>query len=379
MTQGTMNQPAQFEIFLATQPGLEALLLDEVIERGFRQAKATGGGVTIWGDWNDVWRANLTLRGASKVLARIGEFRAFHLAQLDKRSRKFPWGDILMPGHVVKAEVVTNRKSKIYHAGAAIERIERAIHEEFGAKIAESMDEADIIIKARIDDNNVRLSVDTSGIGLHKRGYKQAMGKAPLRETMAALALRGCGYDGNETVLDPMCGSGTFLIEAAQISRNLMAGRSRNFAFERLASYDAQAVKTLKDSWLPKESLQKFYGSDRNVNVIGFSKENAKRGGVEDMCFFSPLPLSKIERPEGLPGLVITNPPYGARIGKKKDLFALYTAFGDVMRDRFKGWRVGMITSDTKLAEATKLPWLKTGPPIAHGGLKVRLFKTEAI
>ena len=374
-----MNQPAQFEIFLATQPGLEALLLDEVIERGFRQAKATGGGVTIWGDWNDVWRANLTLRGASKVLARIGEFRAFHLAQLDKRSRKFPWGDILMPGHVVKAEVVTNRKSKIYHAGAAIERIERAIHEEFGAKIAESMDEADIIIKARIDDNNVRLSVDTSGIALHKRGYKQAMGKAPLRETMAALALRGCGYDGNETVLDPMCGSGTFLIEAAQISRNLMAGRSRNFAFERLASYDAQAVKTLKDSWLPKESLQKFYGSDRNVNVIGFSKENAKRGGVEDMCLFSPLPLSKIERPEGSPGLVITNPPYGARIGKKKDLFALYTAFGDVMRDRFKGWRVGMITSDTKLAEATKLPWLKTGPPIAHGGLKVRLFKTEAI
>ena len=89
MTQDTMNQPAPFEIFLATQPGLETLLLDEVIERGFQRAKTTGGGVTIWGDWNDVWRANLTLRGASKVLARIGEFRAFHLAQLDKRSRKF--------------------------------------------------------------------------------------------------------------------------------------------------------------------------------------------------------------------------------------------------------------------------------------------------
>ena len=140
-----MNQPAPFEIFLATQPGLETLLLDEVIERGFQRAKATGGGVTIWGDWNDVWRANLTLRGASKVLARIGEFRAFHLAQLDKRSRKFPWGDTLMPGHTVKVEVVTNRKSKIYHAGAAIERIERAIHEEFGAQIAKFMEDADII------------------------------------------------------------------------------------------------------------------------------------------------------------------------------------------------------------------------------------------
>jgi len=379
MTQDTMNQPAPFEIFLATQPGLETLLLDEVIERGFQRAKTTSGGVTIWGDWNDVWRANLTLRGASKVLARIGEFRAFHLAQLDKRSRKFPWGNTLMPGHTVKVEVVTNRKSKIYHAGAAIERLERAIHEEFGAQIATSMDDADIIIKTRIDDNNVRLSVDTSGVGLHKRGYKQAMGKAPLRETMAALALRGCGYDGTETVLDPMCGSGTFLIEAAQISRNLMAGQTRSFAFESLASYDAKAVQSLKDNWIIRDSSQKFYGSDRNVNVIGFSKDNSERGGVADMCEFKPLPLSKIERPAGPPGLIITNPPYGARIGKKKDLFALYTSFGDVMRDRFKGWRIGMITSDTKLAEATKLPWLKTGPPIAHGGLKVKLFRTEAI
>jgi len=135
MSQGLMNESPEFEIFLGTQPGLESLLLEEVIERGFRRAKAIGGGVIIWGNWNDVWRANLTLRGASKVLARIGEFRAFHLAQLDKRSRKFPWGNILMAGHRVKVEVVTNRKSKIYHAGAAIERIERAIHEEFGATI----------------------------------------------------------------------------------------------------------------------------------------------------------------------------------------------------------------------------------------------------
>ncbi|MEP3892009.1 MAG: class I SAM-dependent RNA methyltransferase [Hellea sp.] len=374
-----MSDSPKFEIFLGTQPGLETLLLQEVIECGFERAKTVGGGVTVWGGWDDVWRANLILRGASKVLARIGEFRAFHLAQLDKRSRKFPWGETLMPGHTVKVEVVTNRKSKIYHAGAAIERLERAIHEEFGAKIAKSMDDADIIIKTRIDDNNVRLSVDTSGVGLHKRGYKLAMGKAPLRETMAALALRGCGYDGKEAVFDPMCGSGTFLIEAAQISCNIMAGRSRKFAFEKLASYDADAVLSIRDKWTPRDSPQRFYGSDRNVNVIGFSKANAERGGVLDMCEFSPLPLSKVQRPDGPPGLVIVNPPYGARIGKKKDLFALYTAFGDVMRDRFTGWRVGMITSDTKLAEATKLPWLPTGAPIAHGGLKVKLFKTDAL
>ena len=369
----------QFEIFLAAPPGLERYLLAEIIEAGFKDAKATGGGVTIIGDWTDVWRANLTLRGASKVLARIGSFRAFHLAQLDKRARKFAWEAVLTPDMIVKVEVVTNRKSKIYHAGAAIQRIERAIHEELGCKIAESMDEAQIVIKTRIDDNNVHLSVDTSGAGLHKRGWKQAMGKAPIRETMAALTLRACGYDGSEPILDPMCGSGTYIIEAAQIARNIMPGRSRDFAFEKLATYDPGALARIKSEWQTRMAAHRFYGSDRNVNVIGFSKDNAQRAGVLDICDFSPLAVSSIVRPDGPPGLVMVNPPYGTRVGKKKDLFALYSAFGDVMRERFTGWRVGMITSDTLLAEATKLPWQTPGPPIAHGGLKVKLFQTKPL
>ncbi|NRA86130.1 MAG: class I SAM-dependent RNA methyltransferase, partial [Rhizobiales bacterium] len=358
---------------------LESYLLEEVIEAKFKRPETISGGVIIWGGWNDVWRANLTLRGASKILARFGGFRAFHVAQLDKRARKYPWGDILMPGHVVKVEVTTNRKSKIYHAGAAVQRIERAIHEEFGAQIATSMDDAEIVIKARIDDNNIVFSVDTSGDGLHKRGHKQAMGKAPMRETMAALLLRACGFTGNEPVLDPMCGSGTFLIEASEISRNMMAGRARKFAFEKLTSYDKAAVERIKQSWEECDSTQHFYGSDRNVNVIGFSKDNAKRAGVDDICTFNPTPLSNVIRPEGATGLVIVNPPYGGRIGKKKDLFALYSAFGDVMRDQFKGWRIGMVTSDTELAKATKLPWLPTGAPIAHGGLKVKLYRTDIL
>ena len=274
---------------------------------------------------------------------------------------------------------MTNRKSKIYHAGAAVERLERAISEEFGAPIVKSVTEAEIVIKVRIDDNNLILSVDTSGEGLHKRGHKQAMGKAPLRETMAALALRACGYKGHEPVLDPMCGSGTFLIEAAEVARNLLAGRARSFAFEKLASFDSAQVKSLREHWKTKETEQRFYGSDRNVNVLGFAKENAARAGVEELCTFAPTPLSEVVRPEGPAGLVIVNPPYGARIGKKKDLFSLYSAFGDVMRDRFEGWRVGMITADDQLAQATKLPWQPVGAPIAHGGLKVRLYQTHAL
>ncbi|WP_415810872.1 THUMP domain-containing class I SAM-dependent RNA methyltransferase [Litorimonas haliclonae] len=370
---------APFEIFLSTSPGLEELLLQEVKEAGFNNPKATAGGITISGDWEDVWRANLSLRGASKVLARIGEFRAFHLAQLDKRARKFPWEDTLTSGSKVKVEVSTNKKSKIYHAGAAEERIERAISEGFGAEIVDSKQDADIVIKTRIDRNNVILSVNTSGQGLHKRGYKQAMGKAPMRETMAALCLRGCGFKGDEPVLDPMCGSGTFLIEAAETSAGLLPGRSRSFAFEKLATYDAERVDKLKAEKPRLDVKHHFYGSDRNVKVIEFANENAARAGVTQHCTFSPMPLTALERPDGPPGLVIVNPPYGARVGKKKDLFALYNSFGQIMQEKFQGWRVGMITSDTNLAQATNLPWLPTDAPINHGGLRVKLFKTRVL
>ncbi|WP_460273513.1 THUMP domain-containing class I SAM-dependent RNA methyltransferase [Celeribacter sp. ULVN23_4] len=370
-----------FEIFLGTQPGLEPYLLEEAVEAGFPAPEAVGGGVTFDGTWDDVVRANLTLRGAARVLARIGSFRAFHLAQLDKRSRKFPWGDVLRADVPFRVEVVTGKRNKIYHAGAAQERIERAITEELGAPISA---EAEVVLKVRIEDDNVILSVDTSGEALHKRGYKAGVGKAPMRETMAASFLRACGYAGGEPVLDPMCGSGTFVIEAAEIARGMMPGRARGFAFEKLAPFNPAAVNSttvqkLKEGWVEKPCDLQFYGSDRNVNVVRMANENAERAGVADLCMFQPTPISALERPEGPAGLVIVNPPYGARIGKKKDLYALYGSFGQVMRDRFQGWRVGMITSDGQLAQATGLPWEPTGAPIAHGGLKVRLYKTPPL
>jgi len=378
-----MTSATKFEIFLSTAPGLEKILRAEAIQAGYNNAKSVSGGVTFWGDWSDVWRANLCFRGASKVLVRIGQFRALHLAQLDKRARKFAWANILTPGYTIKAEVVTGKQNKIYHAGAAQERIEKAICEDFGADIAPSLDAADIVIKARIKKDNVILSVDTSGEGLHKRGYKQAMGKAPLRETMAANLLRDCGYTGDEPVIDPMCGSGTFIIEAAQIAAGIMPGRNRRFAFEKLATFDAAAVAQIKRDWdeahPARSNLPKFHGSDRNEKVIGFATSNAKRAGIDKLCTFEPLAISNIKRPEGPPGLVIVNPPYGSRIGNKKELFSLYHAFGEIMRGRFEGWRVAMVTADTMLAESTKLPWEPTGPPIAHGGLKVKLFQTKAL
>lgn len=375
----TTAQNPSFEIFLVTLPGLEAHLFAEVKEQGFKRPAMISGGVLIQGGWREVWRANLVLRGASKVLVRIGEFRAHHLAQLDKHARRFPWVDFLSPDMSVKVDVSTNRKSEIYHGGAAEERIERAIHEEFGAPIAKRLEDTDILIKVRIARNLVIISLETSGTPLHKRGHKQAMGKAPLRETIAAMTLRACGYSRKAPLVDPMCGSGTYVIEAAEMAANLMAGRDRSFAFEKLLSYDAAAVSEMKQNWFTRKAPAHFYGSDQNAQVIGFAKDNAERAGVGAACHFTNAPLSKLHCPDGPPGLVMVNPPYGTRIGNKKALLELYRNFGDVMRERFSGWRVGMVTTDAAFAEATKLPWKPPSVPIPHGGLKIRLYQTEAL
>lgn len=374
-----MRNDETFEIFLTVAPGLEQALLDEARELGFVAPKAVPGGVTVQGGWSEVWRANLSLRGAARVLARIGEFRAFHLAQLDKRARKFPWDEVLRADVPVRVEVATNRKSKIYHAGAAAQRVEKAIAETLGAPITRDAAEAALTVKLRIEDNLCVFSVDTSGEGLHKRGHKSAVGKAPMRENLAALFLRECGYTGSEPVVDPMCGSGTFVIEAAEIAAGMLPGRTRHFAFEQLVSFDPASWENMKQQGVARAVDQVFQGSDRNAGAVEMAAANAERAGVAENTRFLQAAVSDLQRPDGPPGLVIVNPPYGARIGNKKLLFALYGALGQVLKERFSGWRVGIVTSDTALAKATQLPFLPFGPPVAHGGLKIRLYKTDPL
>jgi putative N6-adenine-specific DNA methylase len=363
---------APFEIFLVAPPGLEPVLLDEARARGFADASAVPGGVTVQGGWTEVRRANLELRTAVRVLARIAEFRAMHPAQLDKRARKVPWADILRPDVAVKVEA-TCRKSRIYHAGAAADRVARAIRETVGAPAGET---GEITVKVRLDDDLCTISLDTTGESLHKRGHKTAVGKAPMRETLAAAFLMQCGFTGAEPVLDPMCGSGTFVIEAAEMAAGLMPGRTRSFAFERLAGFDAADWAARRLGQPGTVPAIRYYGSDRDDGAIRSATGNAESAGVGAWTRFDRKALSDITPPEGPPGLVIANPPYGARIGERKLLFALYGALGRVLKDRFSGWRVAIVTSDGGLAKATGLPFLPPAPPVPHGGLKVTLWRT---
>lgn len=371
-----MTTDTDFEIFLATAPGLETLLRAEALELGFAPATAVAGGVIVRGGWPDVWRANLQLRGAGRVLARLGAFRVPHIAQLDKRARKFDWAAVLRRDVAVRVEA-TCIKSKIYHSGAAAQRIETAIREELGAPVSA---DAAITIMARIEDDMCTLSVDTSGELLHKRGYKTAVNKAPMRETMAALFLRQCGYDGHEPVVDPMCGSGTFVIEAAEMALGLLPGRGRHFAFEQFANFDAIAWENMRRAAgsrriAPPEGLR-FYGSDRDRGAVDMSQANAARAGVDALTEFKQHAISDLQPPNGPPGLVIVNPPYGTRIGDRKKLPPLYRALGQTLTARFGGWRVGIVGIEKSLADETGLPFLQPGPPVSHGGLRVTLFLT---
>lgn len=369
-----MTRDGPFEIFLMCAPGLEKVLWAEARERGFKTARFVPGGVAMKGGWPDVWRANLEIRGAGRVTATLGSFNAVHLSELDKRARRFPWGRYLRADVPFRVEASCS-KSRIYHSGAAAQRVERAITQELGAPVSPG---AEVLIRVRLEDDLCTLGIDTSGELLHKRGHKEAVSKAPMRETMASLFLRQCGFDGIEPVVDPMCGSGTFVIEAAEIAANLMPGRSRHFAFEQLATFDADAWRDLRNSTAAgaKPAAARFYGSDRDAGAIAMCRENAARAGVGELTQFRKLAVSELKPLDGPPGLVIVNPPYGERIGDAKGLQSLYRSLGDTLKTRFTGWRVGLITSNAALARATALPFIEPSPPVSHGGLRVMLYQT---
>lgn len=367
-----MKANGDFEIFLASAPGLEALLCSEVKANGFRAPKAVPGGVVIEGRWHDVWRANLVIRGASRVLARLATFRAPQMKDLEQRARRVPWASALSPNVPFRVEASCKR-SRIYHSGAAAERVETAIRETVGAPSAET---AEVTVAVRLENDVCTVSIDTSGELLHKRGFKEAVAKAPMRETMAALFLRQMGYDGREPVVDPMCGAGTFVIEAAEIAAGLRPGRTRAFAFEKLATFDAAAWQKLRAATSPATPESRYFGFDRDANAVAMSRANAERAGVASFTAFAVGKISELQPPEGPPGLVITNPPYGARIGDKKALQPLYRTLGRVLAERFQGWRIGMVASEATLARATGLPWKPPSAPVAHGGLRVTLYET---
>ncbi|XBQ17004.1 MAG: class I SAM-dependent RNA methyltransferase [Oceanicaulis sp.] len=367
-----MTSVAPLEIFLSCAPGLEPVLRAELVENGFKKPEAEPGGVTLSGGWPEVWRAALVSRIANRVLVRVVRFRASSFPALDTQARRVDWAALLENGAGVRVEAAC-RKSRLGHSGAVAERIERAVAETAGAKPG---GEDGLRILARIERDVCTISLDATGEPLHKRGYKQAVAKAPMRETLAAAFLRGCDYKGKEPVLDPMCGSGTFVIEAAEIASRRAPGRSRSFAFETLASFDPDGFAAVRER-LSAPIAPDFTcrGFDRDAGAIDASIANAARASVDGFTEFQKRGVAELVPPDGPPGLVIVNPPYGGRVGEGQGLRALHRTMGDRLK-AFRGWRVGLVTSEEALARATGLPFEAPGPIVDHGGLKIRLWRT---
>jgi putative N6-adenine-specific DNA methylase len=370
--------PPQHDAFAITAPGLEMITARELHALGAGEARALEGGVSFRASPHLLYSANLRLRTASRVVVRASAFEATAFHELERRAKKVRWDELIAPNQRVSLRV-TCRKSKLYHSDAVAERVAGAISASVkGARVVddagdESEGEEQLIL-VRLLHDRCTISVDSSGALLHRRGYRQAVAKAPMRETLAAAMLLASGWDGSVPLLDPMCGSGTIAIEGALIARRIAPGLERRFAFERWPGFDAATWKEIvtgaRAEVLAKSPVV-IQASDRDAGAIEAARSNAERAGVGADIEFAVRPISSITPPHDA-GLVATNPPYGVRVGDADRVRNLYAQFGKVIAEKCPGWSVSMASADAKLERQTEIgfkPLLHT----SNGGIRIRI------
>jgi putative N6-adenine-specific DNA methylase len=381
------------DLFAITAPGLEEITAGELRELGI-EGTVQPGGVAWRGGAEELYRANLHLRTASRLLVRVASFRARTFFELERHGGKVDWARFLGPGRPARLRV-TSRKSKLYHQRAIAERLARAIESVGGARVATGPagdgteageDEAEgepgeQLFVVRFLRDHCTISADASGALLHRRGYRQAVGRAPLRETLAAAMLIGSGWPADRPLLDPFCGSGTILIEAALIARGIPPGLAaadrspRDFACLHWPDFDAALWERLLAAARARErpaAGAPIQGSDRDAGAIQAAAANAARAGVLGDLDLETRALSAITPPEGV-GWLVTNPPYGVRVGENQALRDLYASLGNFARSRLPGWSVALLSADDDLPRQTRLSF-QTTLKTRNGGLPVDLL-----
>lgn len=381
-------------LFAVAAPGLEPIVAAELAGLGLT-AQATAGGAAFSGEALELYRANLHLRTASRVLLRLGEYYSASFSELRAKGRRLPWARYLRPGQPVAIRA-TSHKSKLYHSDAVAERVAGAIGDHLGQPVEvvkgqpESDDDspppaaggsAPALVIVRLVHDIVTVSLDTSGPLLHQRGYRLAAGKAPLRETLAAAMLLAGGWDTAAPLLDPFCGAGTIPIEAALLALNLAPGRARRFAFMDWLEFQPDLWHRLlaEADAARRPEAPPIWGYDRDAGAVEAAHANAERAGVAEHLRFERRAVSALEAPPG-PGWVVTNPPYGVRVSQGSDLRNLYAHFGKALRARCLGWHVALLAGDQRLAQATGLRFAEGRTlRLVNGGLRVSLMQAEVV
>jgi putative N6-adenine-specific DNA methylase len=400
----------RFQLFASTAPDLESIAAGELKSLGMRGRQEVGG-VAFAGDLDQLYEANLWLRTASRVVARLGRFHASTFYELERRAKKLPWEEFLPASGLVRLRV-TCRKSRLYHSDAVAERVMSAItasvsrsieasgddvndesddaeHAD-GAAHADEMDETETVpgidggaqlFIVRILHDQVEISADSSGQLLHRRGYRKEIAKAPLRETLAAAMVLASGWRQGEPLVDPMCGSGTIPIEAAMIARGIAPGLQRRFQFMNWPTFDGGHWNEILDKarGTVTQSIERIRGSDRDAGAIQAAARNAERAGVAHTLQFGVDAISgslaELKDVDTGAGWILTNPPYGIRIGESQDLRDLYARLGMALKAKH-GWRVGILTSDLALVRQTRLPLLPRFST-RNGGIPVSFLVSE--
>ena len=378
----------QLECFAVVAPGLEQLALAEARALGIpAELQDKGGGLAWTGDVRSVLRANAGLRIASRVLVRLASFQARSFAELERHARQVAWGRMLGPGGSARFRV-TSKKSRLYHTDAIAQRLADALVRAVpGARVedataagddeAHAAEDAQLFV-IRVHRDHVTVSADSSGDLLHRRGYRQQTAKAPLRETLAAALIAASRWDLASPLVDPLCGSGTIPIEAALMARGEAPGAKRSFAAERWPGVPptlGESVRMELAERSPSASAGRVIGSDRDAGAIAAAMANAERAGVAGEVELSVRALSAAEFPGEL-GWVVTNPPYGVRVGDAERVRDLWAQVGKVLRERARGWRVAILSPDSALDRQLRIP-LRAVAQTSNGGIPVRLMVGE--
>ena len=370
------------EYFVVTAPGFEKLCLKEL--RTFAPdnsaTSSDTGGVAFKGPLQDCYLANLNLRTASRILMRIDSLHATHFGQLKKKFSDIPW-ELFLTAKAHPQVHVTARHCKLYHSEAIAQRLLAAIavrkkNVEFSAPEKQFPSLPQTIYIRGVDDH-FTVSIDSSGENLYKRGIKKHGGTAPLRETAAAAALMLAGYTGAESLIDPMCGSGTFALEAALMSKNISPGSYRDFAFMGWPSYRHRRWMYLKaesEKRITTPGAGLIFASDKDPRACRQLSRSLQQFGLADTVTVSHTDFFRIEKHQipDQPGFITINPPYGRRIGTKQKSAELFSKIFVRLQENFKGWQLILLAPGNHIVQNVPLRLKKY--PYRHGGLKAVLM-----
>lgn len=368
--------------FATVARSLESIAAAEIERLGAKEVRPDFSGVHFVGDKATLYRVNLWARTIFRVLVPIREFDCPNADILYREVQKISWDKYLQPDKTLAVDC-TGSNQKLNHTHFTALQVKNAIVDQqrlkFGQRSRIDTKNPDVLVNVHLQQQRCILSLDSSGTSLHRRGYRQAMGTAPLKETLAAALLDIAQWDTSLPFLDPLCGSGTLPIEAGLKALDIAPGLFRQkFCFESFPDFDQQLWQQLltqaKNSQINKLTAP-ILGSDRDASVLIQARSNSERCGIQQYIQFTQTELAELEAPTDC-GMIICNPPYGERLGVPQELGAFYKTLGDIFKQRFKGWTAFILTGNKELAKKVGLK-ASSRIPLYNGAIACTLLKYE--